>query len=172
MSERSKPAAAVVDGRMSNSIQGDRSMVSRHSLQKNRHMGSNTPVTVLIVDDEDRNRRLLEVFVRADGYVALSAATGAEAIRIAATERPDLVLLDLMMPGQDGFDVARSLRADSRTAQIPVLIVSSLDDPASRSRASAAGAEELIVKPVDRWKLTEAMRRALDSRQGKDRRHG
>lgn len=176
MSELSKRAATVLDDDRTpdSSIASDRSIVSRHSLRKNRHMGSNDPVTVLIVDDEDRNRRLLEVFVRADGYAVLTAASGAEAIRLACAQRPDLVLLDLMMPGQDGFEVARALRADERTARIPVLIVTSLDDAAARSRAGAAGADELIVKPVDRWKLTDAMRRALErsGQKGEGLSHG
>ena len=172
MSESSNRVTPVFAARATgSSTDDDRSMVSHHSIQKMRHMGSNAPVTVLIVDDEDRNRRLLEVFVRAEGYEPLIAAIGADALRIAADRHPDLVLLDLMMPGMDGFEVARALRADSRTADIPLLVVSSLDDAASRKRASAAGVAELIVKPVDRWQLADAMRKALQ-RSGVGRPHG
>ncbi|HEY8609636.1 MAG TPA: response regulator [Noviherbaspirillum sp.] len=122
------------------------------------------PSTILIVDDEERNRRLLEVFVRADGYRTVTADCGENGIALARSGRPDLILLDLMMPGLDGFDAARALNADPRTAAIPVVIVTSLDDAGARSRSATAGAAALIVKPVDRWQLSEVLRRLLQPR--------
>lgn len=174
MSERSKRVPAPAHDEPNPGTAGSRTLVSRHSIAKKRAMGTEAPVTVLIVDDEDRNRRLLEVFIQAEGYAALCAASGEEGISMARAAQPDLVLLDLMMPGCDGFEVARTLRNDTATAAIPLLIVSSLDDAASRARVKAAGAEALIVKPVDRWALSEAMDRALQSRSNdaRERRHG
>jgi len=117
--------------------------------------------TILIVDDEERNRKLLDVFVKADGYHTLAAAGGKEGIALAASELPDLILLDLMMPGMDGFEVVRWLKGNPSTCSIPVIIVSSLDDVAARQRMLASGAEEFINKPVDRWELSLRMSRLL-----------
>lgn len=162
MSERSDRAAkSAKPGKQTTTQDGDRTLVSRHSTRKTRVMGREGPVTVLIIDDEERNRRLLEVFLKADGYAVLGAPDGEEGLRAARTELPDAILVDLMMPGCDGFEVVRALKSDSRTAAIPLLIVSSLDDAASRARTRAAGAEELIPKPVDRWQLAEALRKVL-----------
>ncbi|WP_420473572.1 response regulator [Noviherbaspirillum sp. ST9] len=117
--------------------------------------------TILIVDDEERNVRLLDVLLRTDGYRTLSASSGAEALALATSAQPDLILLDLMMPGMDGFEVTQALKNASATAAIPVLIVSALDDVATRRRLLASGADEFIRKPVDRWELSLRMSRLL-----------
>lgn len=122
--------------------------------------------TILIVDDEVRNRRLLEVFVQADGYQTLVAGSGEAGLAIAIEHQPDLVLLDLMMPEMDGFEVARALKSNVRTQAIPVLIVSSLDDPAARNRMLASGADKLIVKPIDRWQLSRGMADLMKGNSG------
>lgn len=122
--------------------------------------------TVLIVDDEARNRRLLEVFMRSDGYRTLCAEDGRSALTIAASERPDVILLDMMMPAMDGFDVARTLKSDPALRAIPLIVVSSLDDIASRQRVMAAGADDILVKPIDRWQLSQLVSRYLARRSG------
>ncbi|MFC7518253.1 response regulator [Herbaspirillum sp. GCM10030257] len=122
--------------------------------------------TILIVDDEERNRKLLEVFAQADGYHTLVAASGEAGLAIAIEQQPDLVLLDLMMPVMDGFEVARALKSNMRTQHIPVLIVSSLDDPASRNRLLASGADKLIVKPIDRWQLSRGIADLMKGNSG------
>jgi CheY-like chemotaxis protein len=122
--------------------------------------------TILIVDDEERNRKLLEVFTQADGYQTLVAASGEAGLAIAIEQQPDMVLLDLMMPGMDGFEVARALKSNPRTQSIPVLIVSSLDDPASRNRMLASGADKLIVKPIDRWQLSRGIADLMKGKSG------
>lgn len=126
-------------------------------------MAESLPAKVLIVEDEEHNRRLLDVFVRADGFVPVLAPNGEAALRMAATRAPALVLLDLMMPDMDGFEVIRRLKENPATRGIPVIIVSALDDVASRQRLVACGAEEFICKPVDRWELSMRMRRLLDA---------
>ncbi|WP_151636488.1 response regulator [Noviherbaspirillum aerium] len=113
--------------------------------------------TILIVDDEERNRRLLEVFASADGYRTLSATTGEQGLLLARNELPDLVLLDLMMPGMDGFEVARILKGQAETAGIPLIVVSSLDDAASRGRMQVSGIDKILTKPIDRWLLSRAI---------------
>lgn len=113
--------------------------------------------TVLIVDDEERNRRLLEVFASSDGYRTLIATNGEQGLLLARKECPDVVLLDLMMPGMDGFEVARRLKAQPETAGIPLIVVSSLDDAASRGRMRECGIDRVLGKPIDRWELSRSI---------------
>lgn len=129
-------------------------------------MQASVTATILIVDDEERNRKLLEVFMQAEGYRTISVGDGREAVTIASRERPDLVLLDMMMPGMDGFDVARVLKGDETLRHIPLIVVSSLDDIASRRRVMSAGADEVIHKPVDRWELSQHVARLLKEGSG------
>ena len=116
---------------------------------------------ILIVDDAPRNRALLDVIVASDGHRTVHAGSGAEALAIAATDPPDLVLLDLMMPGIDGFQVLRQLRADARCRAIPVMVVSALDDVAARERILSAGADAFVGKPLDRGELLLRVNRLL-----------
>lgn len=124
-------------------------------------MQTQSPAKILIVDDEPRNRRLLEVFIQAEGYAALQAPDGQEALALAASETPDIILLDLMMPGLDGFQTIQQLKDNPATCAIPVIIVSALDDLAARQRVLACGAADFIGKPVDRWELSLRLRRLL-----------
>ena len=109
---------------------------------------------------------MLEVLLGTEGYQTLSAGNGIEALALAASERPDLVLLDLMMPGMDGFEVTSALKNNPATAAIPIMIVSALDDVAAHRRLLASGADEFINKPVDRWELSLRLSRLLSSRRG------
>ena len=116
---------------------------------------------ILIIDDEERNRRLFEVFVRADGHDVRSAASGEDGLALAASFVPDVILLDLMMPGRDGFEVARGLKANPVTQAIPIIVISSLDDVASHQRLLSSGIDDFIVKPIDRWELSQRIARVL-----------
>lgn len=120
---------------------------------------------VLIVDDEERNRRLFDVFAKADGYTTIGAADGQTGLALAVAEKPDIILLDLMMPGMDGFEVARWLKANPLTCSIPIIIVTALEDVASHRRMLASGADEFINKPVDRWELSLRISKLLQSRR-------
>jgi putative two-component system response regulator len=120
---------------------------------------------ILIIDDEERNRRLFEVFVKADGHQVASAASGEAGLAAAATSAPDLILLDLMMPGRDGFEVARALKANPVTQAIPIIVISSLDDVASHQRLVSSGIDDFIVKPIDRWELSQRIARVLQKGQ-------
>lgn len=120
---------------------------------------------ILIVDDEERNRRLFDVFAKADGYVTVGAASGAQGLELAVSEKPDIILLDLMMPGMDGFEVARGLKANPATRSIPIIIVTALEDVASHLRMLASGADEFINKPVDRWELSLRISKLLQARR-------
>jgi putative two-component system response regulator len=123
---------------------------------------------ILVVDDEERNRRLLVAMLEAEGYTGLEAADGAQALELARQSPPDLVLLDVMMPGMDGYDVARALKADAATKSIPVVMVTALNDRDSRLRGLEAGAEEFVTKPVDRDELRIRVRNLLRLKEFSD----
>jgi PAS domain S-box-containing protein len=114
--------------------------------------------TILIVDDEAASRRLLEGLLRADGYRLVFAASGPEAIALAGAHIPDLVLLDVMMPEMDGFEVCLRLRADALLAEVPIIMVTALDDRASIVRGLEAGADDFVAKPIDRVELRARVR--------------
>jgi len=119
------------------------------------------PATILIVDDERLNRRLLQVLLRHEGYVTRSAASGEEALASIADDPPDLILLDVMMPGLDGRQVARAVKADPATSKIPIIIVTAQTDREARLAALDAGAEDFLSKPVDRAELWLRVRNLL-----------
>jgi PAS domain S-box-containing protein len=106
--------------------------------------------TILIVDDEPIGRRILEVLLADQGYHLVTACSGIEALERAALLTPDLVLLDIMMPNMDGFEVCQRLRADPLLADVPVVMVTALDDRESRLRGIEVGADDFITKPIDR----------------------
>ena len=109
--------------------------------------------SILIVDDDDRGRLTLETLLAGEGCQLRAVADGPAALAAAAESPPDLVLLDLMMPGMDGFEVCRALRADERLREVPVVMVTTLDDRESRLRGIEAGADDFISKPFDRVEL-------------------
>ena len=122
----------------------------------------NTPAPViLIVDDEAQNRKLLEALLQPEGYVTRSVATGKEALSSVAWSRPDLILLDVMMPGMNGYEVARLLKADPITSNIPIIMVTALIDRGARLAGLTAGAEDFLTKPVDRAELWLRVRNLL-----------
>lgn len=104
---------------------------------------------VLVVDDVDANVKLLEARLTADYFEVITAHSGPEALQICARERADVVLLDVMMPGMDGFEVCRRLKAEPRSQHIPVIIVTALDQPSDRVKGLEAGADDFLTKPVD-----------------------
>ena len=127
------------------------------------------PALILLVDDEVRNLRLVEPMLAAEGYAVRTAANGAEALEaMQAAPMPDLVLLDVMMPGIDGFEVAARLKSDERTRNVPVIMVTALDDRHSRLKALAAGVEDFVSKPVDRPELVTRVRNLLRLKEFSD----
>jgi DNA-binding response OmpR family regulator len=116
---------------------------------------------VLIVDDERTNRTLLEIMLEPEGYVLSTAASGDEALAMIARDAPDLVLLDVMMPGMNGYVVAARIKESARTRSTRVLMLSSLDDRNSRTHGMGAGADGFLTKPVDRTELCAKVRTML-----------
>ena len=104
---------------------------------------------ILVVDDIPTNVRLLEARLSAEYFDVLTATCGQEALDILGRERIDIVLLDVMMPGLDGFEVCRRIKADARTHHIPVIMVTALDEPADRIQGLESGADDFLTKPVD-----------------------
>lgn len=104
---------------------------------------------ILVVDDIPANVKLLEAKLTAEYFEVLTASDGPTALEIAATQAPDLILLDVMMPDMDGFEVAQRLKADPRTCHIPVVMVTALSDTSDRVRGLEAGADDFLSKPVN-----------------------
>ena len=123
---------------------------------------------VLVVDDIAANLRLLQVKLLNEYYQVAVAASGPEALSIAARWMPDVVLLDVMMPGMDGFEVCRRLKAQPLTAHVPVVMVTALTDQAERVRALDAGADDFLSKPVDDAMLFARLRALLRVKQVTD----
>ncbi len=116
---------------------------------------------VLVVDDEAGNRKLLNTIVSNEGYGCLCVADASSALRLVEEFAPDLMLVDVMMPGMDGFELTRSIKAASSTCNIPVILVTALSDRDSRIKGLEAGAEEFVNKPVDELELSIRMRNLL-----------
>ena len=104
---------------------------------------------ILVIDDIDANVRLLEAKLTADYYEVLTATDGVTGLAIAGSELPDIILLDVMMPGMDGFQVCRRLKEDPVTRHIPVVLVTALDGRADRIAGLEAGADEFLTKPIE-----------------------
>ncbi|MGZ3304571.1 MAG: PleD family two-component system response regulator, partial [Asticcacaulis sp.] len=107
------------------------------------------PARVLIVDDIPANVRLLQAKLEAEYYDVLTANDGPEALRMAAAHQPDIILLDVMMPGMDGFAVTRQLKEDAETCHIPIILLTALDGRDDRLSGLEAGADDFLTKPVD-----------------------
>ncbi len=114
--------------------------------------------TVLIVDDEPVGREALEGVLFSQGYNLIFAENGKDAYQKALENMPDVILLDVMMPNMNGFDVCRSMRSDPLLAEVPILIVTALDDRTSRLKGIEAGADDFISKPFDRIELRARVR--------------
>ena len=109
--------------------------------------------TILIVDDEYAGRQTLESVLEPEGYHLLMAENGLQAIEKAKQLLPDVILLDVMMPGMTGFEVCQRIRSDPQVAEIPIIVLTALDDRESMLTALKAGADDFISKPFDRYEL-------------------
>jgi len=114
--------------------------------------------TILIVDDEIVSRYTVEALLSSEGYELVFAESGEEALEKAVELVPDLMLLDVMMPGMNGFEVCQLLRANPRLAELPVVMVTALDDRESRIKGIEAGADDFMSKPFDRAELRARIR--------------
>ncbi|MEO8078499.1 MAG: response regulator [Acidobacteriota bacterium] len=116
---------------------------------------------ILIVDDDRHNRQLLEVMLAPEGFRLVGASCGEEALAMIATESPDLILLDIMMPGMDGYEVVKRIKNNLATRNIPVIMVSALNDRRARMIGLSAGAEDFLTIPVNQAELCLRVRNLL-----------
>lgn len=116
---------------------------------------------ILVVDDDTTNRKLLHVRLKNCGYEVLEAGDGAEAVDLAGKHHPDLVLLDVCMPGMSGHEVAARLKRDAATRDIPIIMLTALSERGEIARAHANGVLDYVVKPFDAAELQGKVRRAL-----------
>ncbi|KAF2391545.1 EAL domain-containing response regulator [Pseudomonas frederiksbergensis] len=122
---------------------------------------SDIAATLLIVDDEPHVCKLLQILLQNQGYQTLTAGSGEEALLMVAQQPPDLILLDIMMPGMDGFEVARQLKTDKATSNIPIIMLSALGEHSARISGLEAGAEDFLSKPVESAELWLRVRNLL-----------
>ncbi|NLE58323.1 MAG: response regulator, partial [Planctomycetes bacterium] len=111
-------------------------------------MDGNGAPTVMLVDDCPANRCLFDKLLVKDGFVTVHAVNGKEAVEMATTQPPHVIIMDIMMPVMDGLEATRRLRADSRTARVPIIIVSAKTDKDDLTAGLAAGADEYLFKPI------------------------
>ncbi len=122
------------------------------------------PARIMVVDDDPDAVAILSHYLRAEGFTPIETSSGAQCLRIAQREPPDLILMDLMMPEMDGLEVCRALRRDATTNAIPVIVVTALDDLDARAGAMQLGVDEFIVKPVPRRHLITRIKAQLGAR--------
>jgi DNA-binding response OmpR family regulator len=119
---------------------------------------------LLIADDDEDILELLGFRLERAGYDVARARSGTEALRLALELRPSLAVLDVMMPGLDGYEVTRRVRADERTSAMPVILLTARAQPSDVSQGLAAGADDYVKKPFDAHELKERIERLLGGR--------
>ncbi len=121
---------------------------------------------ILVVEDNALNLKLVTIILQAEGHTVRSATDAVETERAIAAESPDLILMDLGLPGTDGYTLTRELRSRSATRSTPILAVTSFAMTGDRERALQAGCTEYLTKPIDRKGLVETVRLLLATRGG------
>jgi CheY-like chemotaxis protein len=120
---------------------------------------------ILVVEDEPENRLLIGMILTTEGYQVIPAVDGADALARLASEPPDLILLDLMMPQMNGFEVLERLRADPTTAPVPVIVLTALAQERDIARAVSSGAQGYVIKPFEPDELLKRIGQALGVRR-------
>ena len=119
--------------------------------------------TVLIVEDNDKNMKLARDVLQAKGYQTLEAVTGEEGVKLAKANTPDLVLMDIQLPGINGIEAFKQLRADPQTARIPVVALTASVTPTDRSQITAAGFDAFVGKPINLKEFLETVKRLVEA---------
>lgn len=123
---------------------------------------------ILLVEDNPVNRRLAQFLLKSQGYVVSEATTGEEALELARTYLPDLILMDLQLPGLDGFTATRLLKEDAATRDIPVVAMTAYAMKGDREKALEAGCDGYITKPIDTKEFPVTVSRYLAAARGKE----
>ena len=121
---------------------------------------------ILVADDDDGLRQLLRLILAREGFEVFEAASGEQALALAVTVDPAVILLDVMMPGLDGYDVCRRLKSDQRTGDVPVVFVSAAEDVMRRNELQKLGAAACIQKPIGPRDLVARIQAVLNRRNG------
>jgi two-component system cell cycle response regulator DivK len=118
--------------------------------------------TVLIVEDNDKNMKLARDVLQAKGYQTLEAITGEEGVKLARENKPDLVLMDIQLPGINGIEAFRRIRADEKTKGIPVVALTASVTPTDRSAITAAGFDAFLGKPINLKEFLDTVKRLVE----------
>ena len=119
--------------------------------------------TLLVVDDYEDNLNLLTSFLTLEGYKVLTAQTGVEAVEVAIRQRPDLILMDIALPGMDGLSAVWRIREEPEMADVPVVVISAHDSFDLRAEAAGAGCKGYLVKPLDMEEIKQLIQEILQS---------
>ncbi len=130
------------------------------------------PPRILLIEDNDLNRYLVTFLMEKHGFQVVAAPDGPAGIALAQEERPDLILLDIQLPGMDGYAVAQALRQEPSLEQVPLLAVSSYAMAGDRERALAAGFDGYLEKPIEPTEFVAHVRRYLNHGADSDQPHG
>jgi two-component system, sensor histidine kinase and response regulator len=124
-------------------------------------MNQDRPSTILVVDDDPRNLRLMESILKTSGYPVITAQDGEQALEAVARQRPDAMLLDVMMPRMSGFEVCKKLRSQYETRLLPIIMVTALNALEEKVQALEMGADDFLSKPINRMELLAKLRSIL-----------
>jgi DNA-binding response OmpR family regulator len=119
---------------------------------------------VLVADDDEGLRQLYRLILQREGFEVIEAANGEQTLARAVDSAPTIILLDIMMPGMNGFEVCQRLKNDRRTDAVPVILVSAMEDVAKLNETLKAGADVCLKKPIGPHELVERMKSLLSSR--------
>jgi two-component system cell cycle response regulator DivK len=118
--------------------------------------------TVLIIEDNDKNMKLARDILQAKGYQTLEAVTGEEGVKLAKEKKPDLVLMDIQLPGINGIEAFKQIRANAATKAIPVIALTASVTPTDRTAISAAGFDAFLGKPINLKEFIETVKRLVE----------
>jgi len=119
---------------------------------------------ILVIEDQEDNRKIVRDLVSASGYELIEATTGEEGLEVAARERPDLILMDIQLPGIDGYEVTRRIKANPKLRQIPIIAVTSYALSGDDKKAFAAGCDGYVTKPYSPRLLLAKIREYLPAK--------
>ena len=119
--------------------------------------------TVLIVEDNEKNMKLARDVLQAKGYKTLEAVTGEEGVKLAKEKKPDLILMDIQLPGINGIEAFKQIRGDANTKSIPVIALTASVTPTDRTAISAAGFDAFMGKPINLKEFIETVRRLVEN---------
>ena len=122
--------------------------------------------TVLIVEDNEKNMKLARDVLQAKGYTTLEAVTGEDGVKLAKEKKPDLVLMDIQLPDISGIEALKQIRADTRTARIPVIALTASVTPTDRSQITEAGFDAFLAKPIVLREFLDTVKRLLEGSRG------